>query len=301
MREDERSPGTIENYVRHVRAFAAWMGGIPPQRKRQPHGRNTFFPASILPAPSTGCWFPSTAFSISWGWQECKVKPLRIQRRLFREESKELTREEYQRLLAAARALGRERLELLMETICATGIRVSEVKYITVEALACGKVEISLKGKIRTILIPGKLCKKLKKYAKKKRTVSGEIFITKNGTGFPENNMGRNESDSAKGPRWLPAKCSPTTCGTCSRAPFIRCAGTLPTGGRLRALQYRDSEIARLRSFPIEKTLFKVAGREPAQGRMGPDGVVKRLDVGEKVGLGGPAGIETAQVNQLAF
>lgn len=63
-------------------------------------------------------------------------------------------------------------------------LRVSEVKYITVEALACGKVEISLKGKIRTILIPGKLFKKLKKYAKKKRTVSGEIFITKNGTGL---------------------------------------------------------------------------------------------------------------------
>ena len=60
-------------------------------------------------------------------------------------------------------------------------------------------------------------------------------------------------------------------------------------------------DYAPLRSFPIEKTLFKVAGREPAQGRMGPDGVVKRLDVGEKVGLGGPAGIETAQVNQLAF
>ena len=84
--------------------------------------------------------FPQPLFDFL-GWQECKVKPLRIQRRLFREESKELTREEYQRLLAAARALGRERLELLMETICATGIRVSEVKYITVEALACGKVE----------------------------------------------------------------------------------------------------------------------------------------------------------------
>ena len=93
------------------------------------------------------------------GWQECKVKPLRIQRRLFREESKELTREEYQRLLAAARALGRERLELLMETICATGIRVSEVKYITVEAAQAGRAEISLKGKLRTILLPGKLCR----------------------------------------------------------------------------------------------------------------------------------------------
>ena len=70
-----------------------------------------------------------------------------------------------------------------METICATGIRVSEVQYITVEAARQGRTEISLKGKIRTILLPGKLCKKLLKYAKKQKTVSGEIFLTRNGTG----------------------------------------------------------------------------------------------------------------------
>lgn len=184
MREDERSPGTIENYVRHVRAFAAWMGRNPATKETAAAWKEHLLSRKYSPGTINGMLVSLNRFFDFLGWQECKVKPLRIQRRLFREESKELTREEYQRLLAAARALGRERLELLMETICATGIRVSEVKYITVEALACGKVEISLKGKIRTILIPGKLCKKLKKYAKKKRTVSGEIFITKNGTGL---------------------------------------------------------------------------------------------------------------------
>ncbi len=118
------------------------------------------------------------------GWGDCAVKTLRVQRRLFREDSKELTRAEYERLVAAAQASGRERLVLLLEIICSTGIRVSEVKYITVEALRQGKAEISLKGKIRTILLPGKLCRKLLKYAKKQKTVSGEVFLTRNGKGI---------------------------------------------------------------------------------------------------------------------
>lgn len=118
------------------------------------------------------------------GWQECVVKGLRIQRKLFRDDRRELTRNEYERLLAAAHGLGRERLALLMETICATGIRVSEVRYITVEAVASGRAEISLKGKLRTILIPGKLCRKLKKYVKQQKIASGEIFLTRSGKGM---------------------------------------------------------------------------------------------------------------------
>ena len=80
-----------------------------------------------------------------------------------------------------ARALGQERLALLMETVCATGIRVSEVRYITVEAARFGRAEIALKGKIRTILLPGKLCRKLLKYARKNKIASGEIFLTGGG------------------------------------------------------------------------------------------------------------------------
>ena len=109
------------------------------------------------------------------------MKSLKIQRKLFRDDRRELTREEYQRLLDAARGLGRERLALLLETICATGIRVSEVKYITVEAARAGRAEVSLKGKLRTILLPGKLCRKLKKYARAQKIASGEIFRTRSG------------------------------------------------------------------------------------------------------------------------
>ena len=97
---------------------------------------------------------------------------------------RELTRAEYQRLLDAAQARGDVRLLLLLETLCATGIRVSELQYITVEAARNGVAEIALKGKIRTILLPTKLCRKLLKYAKKCGIVQGQIFLTKKGNGL---------------------------------------------------------------------------------------------------------------------
>ena len=115
------------------------------------------------------------------GWEECRVKFIKVQKRVFRDSSRDLSRGEYQRLLEAARKLGRERLGLLLEAICATGIRVSEVKYITVEAASSGRTDVSLKGKVRTILLPAKLCRKLLKYAKKQKTASGEIFLSENG------------------------------------------------------------------------------------------------------------------------
>ena len=118
------------------------------------------------------------------GWDACRVKFLKIQRRLFRDDSRELTRPEYDRLLAAAREQGRERLALLLETICATGIRVSEVRYVTVETARTGRAESALKGKIRTILLPGKLCRKLLKYARRQKIASGEIFLTRSGRGL---------------------------------------------------------------------------------------------------------------------
>ena len=115
------------------------------------------------------------------GWEGCKVRSLRLQRRLFREDSRELTREEYDRLTAAAHALGRERLALLMEAICATGIRVGEVRNLTVEAVRLGQAEIALKGKIRVILLPGKLRRKLLRYARTQKIASGAIFRTRDG------------------------------------------------------------------------------------------------------------------------
>ena len=110
-----------------------------------------------------------------------RVKFLKIQRKLFRDPARELSRQEYDRLLTTARETGQERLALIMETLCATGIRISELRYITVEAAKDGRATIALKGKIRTILLPTKLCRKLSKYAKKQKIASGAIFRTKSG------------------------------------------------------------------------------------------------------------------------
>ncbi len=110
------------------------------------------------------------------------MKFLKVQRRLFRDARRELNRAEYARLLDTAQRQGQERLALLMETICATGIRVSELRYITLEAVRLGRAEIALKGKIRTILLPGKLCRKLRKYARAEKIASGELFLTRSGT-----------------------------------------------------------------------------------------------------------------------
>ena len=183
LQEDERSPATIENYLRHIRAFAAWAGGQAVTKDLATQWKEHLI-SQYRPGTVNTMLASLNRFFAFLGWYDCQVKTLRIQRRLFREDSKELTRAEYERLVSAAQASGRERLVLLLETICSTGIRVSEVKYITVEALKLGKAEISLKGKIRTILLPNKLCRKLLKYAKKQKTVSGEVFLTRNGKGM---------------------------------------------------------------------------------------------------------------------
>ena len=177
----ERSPGTVEKYARDVRELAVWLGGRPVTRELAAAWRDALLEEGRAPATVNSKVAAVNQFFAVQGWEACRIKALKIQRRLFRDDRRELTREEYERLLSAAWDQGRERLALLLETICATGIRVSEVRYITVEAARSGRAEIALKGKLRTILLPGKLCRKLKKYARAQKTASGEIFLTRSG------------------------------------------------------------------------------------------------------------------------
>ena len=179
--KEECSMGTVEKYLRDTRAFAAWLAGRPVTKELAAEWKARLLAAGYAPVTINAMLSALNGLFKFLGWDECRVKFLKIQRRLFRDASRNLNRAEYERLQAAAKALGRERLALLMETICATGIRVSEVGYITVEAALQGKAEISLKGKIRVILLPGKLCRKLLKYAKKEKTASGAIFRTRSG------------------------------------------------------------------------------------------------------------------------
>lgn len=181
LRLEERAPATIEKYLRDVRAFAAWLGGRDVTRESAVEWKEYLLSERYAPVTINSMLAALNAFFRFAGLEGARVKYLKIQRRLFRDNGRELTRTEYDRLLEMARALGQERLALLMETVCATGIRVSEVRYITVEAARFGRAEIALKGKIRTILLPGKLCRKLLKYARKNKIASGEVFLTGGG------------------------------------------------------------------------------------------------------------------------
>ena len=184
LQAEERAPATAEKYLRNVNAFFVWLGGRAVTKETVTGWKEHLLSHRYAPSTINAGLSALHGFFRFLGWEECRTRFLRIQRRIFRDPARELTRAEYNRLIAAARGRGKERLALTMETICATGIRVSEVQYITVESARSGRAEISLKGKIRVILLSSKLCRKLLKYAKKQKIVSGEIFLTENGKGL---------------------------------------------------------------------------------------------------------------------
>ena len=184
LRLEEREPGTIEKYLRDIRAFAVWLEEKPLDKEAAVAWKEHLLASGYAPSTINSMLVALNRFFRFQRRDELRVKTIRVQRRIFRSRDRELTKEEYVRLLETAHALGRERLALLMETICATGIRVSEVKYITVEAAQAGRAEIALKGKIRTIRLPGRLRRKLLKYAKKQKNGSGEIFLTRTAKGM---------------------------------------------------------------------------------------------------------------------
>lgn len=181
LQEEERSNATLEKYLREVRQFSIWLAGTQVTKSTVAQWKEYLLSRHYRPSTINGKLTALDRFLAYCGWQDCRVRHLKLQRQLFREDRRELTRHEYSQLIATAEHLGKKRLALLIETICATGIRVSEVKYITLGAVQRNKTEVFLKGKIRTILIPGKLCRKLQKYAQKNKITSGELFLTRSG------------------------------------------------------------------------------------------------------------------------
>lgn len=181
LKQEERASATLEKYLRDVRAFALWMDGEAVTREAVTGWKERLLAERRAPSTVNAALSALNGLFRFLGWEGCRARFVKVQRRLFRDPARELTRPDYDRLITTARELGKERLALVMETICATGVRVSELRYLTVDAIQRGRAEISLKGKIRTILIPTKLRRKLLKYAKKNKTASGEIFLTGNG------------------------------------------------------------------------------------------------------------------------
>lgn len=183
LRAEERSEGTIAKYERDMHVFESWQADRELNQDTlndwKKHLIETDYSPvtvnSMLATVNTYCWYAGLCI---------RSRYQRIQKRLFREEEKNLTRVEYERLIETAQKTGRKRLALLLETIGGTGIRVSEVRYITVEGSKAGRIQIYLKGKVRMILIPKKLRRKLLEYAKEEGITTGEIFITKKKKGL---------------------------------------------------------------------------------------------------------------------
>ncbi|MDO5549210.1 MAG: tyrosine-type recombinase/integrase [Eubacteriales bacterium] len=179
LQEEEKSQTTINKYVRDVKAFINYIGENEGVTKSQVIRYKQYLIQKYAAVSVNSMLAALNRFFKMNGWYNCIVRSIKIQNEAFRSQERELSREEYVRLLNTAKRKGKQRLYLLMETICATGIRVSELKFITTEAVCAGYARVSLKGKIRTILLPAKLCRKLKKYCKICRIKSGCVFITR--------------------------------------------------------------------------------------------------------------------------
>ena len=179
LENEERAAATIEKYRRALLNFAAFLSGAAVTQEMIRLWKDDLRARNYVPSTINACLAALNGFFRFCGWADCRARFLKIQRRLFRDSKQELTRAEYERLVAAAEAVGDHGLALLMETICSTGIRVSEVQYITVEAAKNGKTEIALKGKIRTILLPSKLCRKLLKFAARQKPPPARSFAPK--------------------------------------------------------------------------------------------------------------------------
>lgn len=183
LRGNEKSAGTVQKYLRDVSLFSNWLAesGSAVSKDALVRWRALLVAQGLTPRTVNAKLSAVNGLLRCLGWEDCRVRFLKVQRRLFRSRKRDLTREEYGRLLNTAAKRGNTRLQFLMETLCATGIRVSEIRHITVDAVQGGQADILSKGKARTILLPGKLCQKLKKYAKAQKIESGAIFRTRNG------------------------------------------------------------------------------------------------------------------------
>lgn len=178
--DEEKSSLTLEKYIRDITAFSEWIGNKPIE-KTDVLSYKEYLTENYAPASVNSMLSSINSFFAFNEWYNLKVKTLKIQRQIFSGEDKELSKSEYNRLLCAAKSKGNEKLYLLMQTICSTGIRVSELKFISVESAKKKKAIINLKGKMRIIMLPDTLCRMLLDYAKSKNINEGCIFVTRNG------------------------------------------------------------------------------------------------------------------------
>ena len=190
LREEEKSENTLEKYIRDVTAFSAFCDGTITKDSVIVYKQNLIDNGYAVRSINSMLASLNSLFSFL-GWYELQVKSLKVQRQVFCPEEKELTKTEYERLCRAAQSKHNERLNLILQTICGTGIRVSELPFITVEAVKNGEAVVSLKGKTRTVFLVKPLQKKLLRYIAEQNITSGAVFVTRTGKPMSRTNIWR--------------------------------------------------------------------------------------------------------------
>ncbi len=186
--DEEKSSSTLEKYIRDITVFMEWCKETELSKSVVLEYKQDIV-KKYAPASVNSILSSLNSFFSYNEWYDLKVKALKIQRHIFASKDKELTKAEYERLLVAAKQKKNQRLYYLMQTICATGIRVSELKAITVSAVKSGQATINCKGKMRIVILPKQLCKMLKDYIKENNIKSGSVFVSKNGKPLDRSNI----------------------------------------------------------------------------------------------------------------
>lgn len=188
---EEKSKLTIEKYLRDIKSFKMFTNEEEVTKESVIEYKRKLISDNYALRSINSMLASINSFFDFTGWIDCKVKSIKIQQEIFCSEEKEISKIEYERLTAAAKKTHNERLALLIQTICGTGIRVSELKYITVEAVKKGFAQVNCKGKNRRIFIVRELRKKLLSYAKAKGVLEGSVFVTRKGTSMDRSNIWR--------------------------------------------------------------------------------------------------------------
>lgn len=191
LKSDEKSENTIEKYIRDVKAFFVYVHGMEITKETVIAYKNKLLSENYATRSINSMLASLNGLFSFLSWSDLKVKSIKLQQQIYCSEEKELSKAEYMRLVNAAKQKSNERLSLLLQTICGTGIRVSELQYITVEAVKCGKAAVSLKGKTRSVFLVRDLQKKLLRYAAEQKITTGAIFITRNGKPMSRTNIWR--------------------------------------------------------------------------------------------------------------
>ncbi|MDE7320307.1 MAG: tyrosine-type recombinase/integrase [Lachnospiraceae bacterium] len=189
MKTGEKSRATIEKYLRDTKQFLEELGEGSEITKDRVITYKQSLAERYAVTSANSKLAAVNCFLRTAGCEGCIVKSFKVQKNVFRAKERELTKEEYIRLVKTAQRRGKRQLGMLIQTICATGIRISELPYITVEALYTRRAVVSLKGKTRIVLLPAELCRELTAYVRAENIRSGSIFVTRNGKPLDRSNI----------------------------------------------------------------------------------------------------------------